>query len=256
MPFEIGATRCGPAGRLDALHSGPMPHRPLNQLVLFISVVAILSIPASADEVSSDGAAPSDGARAWQRCAVCHGADGAGSSDGTFPKIGGQYASVIAAQLAAIRSGERSNPVMKPHVEELSDERDVADVAAYVAGMPRDSTCHSGPGTDLAQGEALYDAACASCHGATGQGASASKVPWLACQHYDYLLRRARQLASWGPSAHPNIEPPLDGLTDVQLRAVMDYASRFAAKPIRSAKPTNHATEAARAVDPDHTNRP
>jgi cytochrome c553 len=253
MPFEIGATRCGPTRRLDALHSGPMPHRPLNQLVLFISVVAILSIPASADVVSSDGAAPSDGARAWQRCAVCHGAEGAGSSDGTFPKIGGQYASVIAAQLAAIRSGERSNPVMKPHVEELSDVRDVADVAEYVAGMPRDTTCHPGPGTDLAGGQVLYDAACASCHGAVGQGASASKVPWLACQHYDYLLRRARQLASWGPSAHPNIEPPLERLTDAELRAVMDYASRFPAKLIQPAKPTTHATEAVRAAAPNPT---
>lgn len=169
------------------------------------------------------------GERLWQRCAVCHGADGAGTQDGTFPKIAGQYASVVRAQLDAIRTGERPNPVMKPHVEELADARDVADVADWVAAMPRDMACDAGPGDDLERGARLYETACASCHAASGQGNAGEGVPWIACQHHAYLLRRVRQLASWGGGAHPEIEPPLRSLTDAELRAVVDHAARLPA---------------------------
>jgi cytochrome c553 len=177
-----------------------------------------------------DRAAPSpEVARTWERCAVCHGADGSGRPDGTFPKIAGQHASVIAAQLEAIRSGTRPNPVMRPHVEVLSDARDVADIAAFVAVMPRDATCETGPGDDLERGARLYGEACASCHGEAGQGDASRAVPRIACQHYRYLLRRARQLAAWGRNGHPETEPPLARWTDADLRAVMDHAARLSA---------------------------
>lgn len=160
---------------------------------------------------------------------MCHGAAGEGLSDGTFPKLAGQHASVVRIQLEAIRTGARSNPIMQPHVAALSDPRDVADVAAFVAAMPRNEVCQAGPGDDLARGERLYDEACASCHGAAGQGDAEAGVPWVACQHYAYLLRRARKLASWGTNAHPETSPPLARLTDAELRAVMDHAARLPA---------------------------
>ena len=193
---------------------------------LLAALILLLSSSAEADEISP-------GARIWQRCAVCHGADGEGRSDGTFPKIAGQHASVVVAQLEAIRSGERPNPVMKPHVQELSDARDVPDVAAYIAAMPRADTCDAGPGDDLERGAGIYAKSCASCHGEAGQGDAAEGAPWLACQHYAYLVRRARQLASWGRSAHPEVDPPLSSLSDAELRAVMDHALRLGAAPPR-----------------------
>jgi cytochrome c553 len=206
-----------------------MPHPRLRLAAFVASSLLLLAPNASAGEALEQVPDPAAGAAAWQRCAVCHGADGAGLPDGTFPKIAGQHASVIESQLAAIRSGERPNPVMKPHVEDLVDDRDVADVVAHVAAMPRDETCHPGPGDDLDRGARLYRDGCAECHGDRGEGDAAQGVPWLACQHYAYLLRRARLLASWGRNAHPETQPPLSELTDRDLRAVVDHAARLAA---------------------------
>ena len=39
------------------------------------------------------------GARLYAQCAACHGADGAGSSEGSTPRIAGQHYSVLLKQL-------------------------------------------------------------------------------------------------------------------------------------------------------------
>jgi len=213
-----------------------MPHRrrrSCSLVVIALLAIGSFSSSASGDDAPDPQAGTRDleaGARLWERCAVCHGADGAGRPDGTFPKIAGQHASVIERQIAAIRSGDRSNPVMKPHVEGLADVRDVGDVAAFIAAMPRDPVCQVGPGDDLDLGDRLYRGSCATCHGEAGQGDAAEQVPWMACQHYAYLLRRARQFASFGRSAHPTTEPPLAEWNDAELRAVMDHAARLSAE--------------------------
>ncbi len=236
------AHRSEAAARAPAIRGAPtlppVPRpRPRTLLLLALSL-ALPPAPAIADDtpaadtstsgpISPSTSTSGPGARTWERCAVCHGADGAGRPDGTFPKIAGQHASVVRAQLEAIRAGERPNPVMQPHVEPLADVRDLVDVAAFVAAMPRDPVCHVGPGDDLERGARLYRERCASCHGAAGEGDAEEGVPWLACQHHAYLLRRARQLASWGRNAHPETSPPLARMTDAELRAAMDYAARL-----------------------------
>ncbi len=180
-------------------------------------------LPALGDAVDLES-----GRQAYQRCAVCHRADGAGREDGTFPRIAGQHRTVIAAQLTAIRSGQRPNPVMEPHAQALLDDRELADVSAYVASLPVPNEHGLGPGEELERGERLYRAECSSCHGERGEGDAERVVPAIAEQHYAYLLRRARSLASWGQNGHPRIARSLDRLTDAELRAVMDFASRLA----------------------------
>jgi cytochrome c553 len=194
--------------------------------------LAAISLAALADGESAPRETAVDlepGRRAFQRCAVCHRADGAGRPDGTFPKIAGQHSSVIVAQLDAIRSGARPNPVMAPHIEVLVDEREIADVAVYVESLPAPALRGLGPGEQLEQGERIYRSECASCHGAGGEGDAVRRVPVVAGQHYAYLLRRARNLASWGQNGHPATERPLDEFSDAELRAVMDYAARLQA---------------------------
>ena len=169
------------------------------------------------------------GRRAYERCAVCHRPDGGGRADGTFPKIAGQHSAVIEAQLGAIRSGRRSNPVMEPHAQALLDDRELAEVSAYIASLPVPPERGLGPGEELERGQRIYRADCASCHGVAGEGDPERLVPVVAGQHYAYLLRRARMLASWGQNGHPATDRPLDQLTDAELRAVMDYAARLTA---------------------------
>lgn len=69
-------------------------------------------------------------------CAACHGPTGAGIPV-QFPRIGGQHADYVMAQLKAFRAGERANDpakVMRMIAAKLSDQ-EIAAVADYVQGL-------------------------------------------------------------------------------------------------------------------------
>lgn len=69
-------------------------------------------------------------------CASCHGLRGTGLAP-RFPRIAGQYAGYLAAQLAHYRAGDRISDrqgLMRQVAARLSD-RDIAAVAAYVSAM-------------------------------------------------------------------------------------------------------------------------
>jgi cytochrome c553 len=69
-------------------------------------------------------------------CAACHGPSGAGIPV-EFPHIAGQYATYIATQLKAFRSGERANDpksMMRTVAAHLTDH-DIEALAQYVAGL-------------------------------------------------------------------------------------------------------------------------
>ncbi len=65
-----------------------------------------------------------------QSCIDCHGAEGNAPIDGTYPKLGGQYADYIAHALQAYRAGDRQHALMSPQATGLSDQ-DISDLAAY-----------------------------------------------------------------------------------------------------------------------------
>lgn len=171
---------------------------------------------------------PVRGARVYEMCAPCHLASGAGRDDGSFPQLAGQHARVVAKQLADIRSGRRTNPVMAPFAEMLVDARDIADVAAYVAALPVPPQAGQGPGDDLERGRSLYARDCARCHGAQGEGDPESLAPVLGGQHYRYLLRQARDIAGGRRrEVHPEARAVLASYSDAELVAVTDFASRL-----------------------------
>ena len=69
-------------------------------------------------------------------CAACHGPSGAGLPS-QYPRLGGQHADYILAQLKAFRSGERSNDagnVMRTIANKMSDQ-EMQAVANYVSGL-------------------------------------------------------------------------------------------------------------------------
>src|SRR5258708_11452850 len=69
-------------------------------------------------------------------CAGCHGPAGAGMP-AQYPRLAGQYADYVAAQLKAFREGVRTNDangVMRGVASRLSD-RDIRAVAEYAAGL-------------------------------------------------------------------------------------------------------------------------
>jgi cytochrome c553 len=69
-------------------------------------------------------------------CAGCHGPTGAGVPS-QYPRIAGQFAEYVEAQLKAFRSGARANDpnaMMRGVVARMSD-REIQAVAEYVAGL-------------------------------------------------------------------------------------------------------------------------
>jgi cytochrome c553 len=135
------------------------------------------------------------GEEAYEVCGACHLPSGAGRPDGTFPQLAGQHTTVLIKQIADIREGRRDNPIMYPFAKTLVDPQELADVAAYVETLPIPRDNGKGPGTNLEEGEQLYQRDCVKCHQAHGEGDAAQFYPVLAGQHYKYLLRQIRDIA-------------------------------------------------------------
>lgn len=72
--------------------------------------------------------------RSIPACAACHGPSGAGIP-AQYPRLAGQHAEYVEAQLAAFRSGLRhNNPAMTGVAARLND-REIKSLADYVAGL-------------------------------------------------------------------------------------------------------------------------
>ena len=128
----------------------------------------------------------------YMNCVSCHGPEGWGQTNGTYPQIAGQLAGVIIKQLEDIRRGNRSNPIMRAFtaVRVLRGAQEIADVAAYVASLPM--TPQNGQGRErlIPKGKEIYADKCAECHGKQGEGDPKEIVPLLQGQHYLYLKRQ------------------------------------------------------------------
>jgi cytochrome c553 len=67
-------------------------------------------------------------------CAGCHGPTGAGIPS-EYPRLGGQHADYVEAQLTAFRSGARKNSPPMADVAAKMNDREIKAVADYVAGL-------------------------------------------------------------------------------------------------------------------------
>ena len=78
------------------------------------------------------------GAELFEVCAACHGADGAGTSDGTVPAIAGQHFRVVLKQLVDYRHDQRWDIRMEHFTDRhrLAGPQEVADIAALYRRAP------------------------------------------------------------------------------------------------------------------------
>ena len=98
---------------------------------LLLATAATLGILSSAHaDVFVDGDVEAGKTKA-AACAACHGADG-NSVVSANPKLAGQNAKYVVAQLQYFKTGERDNAIMKGMAAGLSDQ-DMADIAAFYA---------------------------------------------------------------------------------------------------------------------------
>jgi len=199
--------------------------------MLFPALLAAVAVGGEAVESRHTPVPDADaGARLYAQCAACHGADGAGSSEGSTPRIAGQHYSVLLKQLQDFRHGRRPNFRMGELADRhhLPQDRDVAAVALHVSRMPAGGGQGVGDGSRSTAGALIFGARCASCHGADGRGSDARAVPRLAGQHYGYLVRQMYDAVDGRRTTlvevHQRKVAPLDF---DQVRGIADYLSRI-----------------------------
>jgi cytochrome c553 len=67
-------------------------------------------------------------------CAGCHSPNGAGIPS-QYPRLSGQHAEYIVAQLTAFRDGVRKNSLQMNQVAAKLNDREIKAVADYIAGL-------------------------------------------------------------------------------------------------------------------------
>jgi cytochrome c553 len=170
------------------------------------------------------------GQEAYRGCRGCHKADGFGRVDGTYPRLTGQYASVIIKQLTDIRAGARINPKMEPFISpDAVTIEEIADIAVYLSGLTTIKENGKGPGDQVRVGEAVYmQRGCNKCHGSRGEGNGEKLYPALAAQHYSYLLREMELIKTGARgNSHPDMVATLRDISTADMEAVADYLSRL-----------------------------
>ena len=164
---------------------------------------------------------------ALAQCTMCHGAQGV-SAAGT-PNLAGQYPDVIRKQLADYQRGDRKNAVMQALAANLG-ERDMEDLAAYYASLPRPSNT---PLTDITLMPALVRvgdplrnvAPCASCHGGIDRRLG---TPWLEGMPKEYLVAQLTAFASGERrnDAHAQMRNMARALKRDEIDAVAGFYAR------------------------------
>lgn len=174
-------------------------------------------------------------------CAACHGANGEGGQAGEYPRLAGQPAAYLVAQLKSFQGRKRMNLPMFPYTEarELS-ETDMRDVAAYLSAidlpakpavLPESATALeklvamekvmvvARVEGDVESGKKAFRKRCAGCHGHTGEGRKG--FPRLVGQYPNYLQR---QVDTYRKAGRPHEADELadDVLTKVSAKDVQD----------------------------------
>lgn len=172
---------------------------------------------------------------ATQVCAACHGADG-NSVAPANPKLAGQIPEYLVKQLgnfkpaAAGKPAERSNPIMAGFAATLSPD-DMRNVSAYYSAQPLKP--EKARNTDTIElGQKIYRAgiadkgvaACAGCHGATGQGVPA-QYPAIAGQFAEYIDAQLKAFRVGERANDPNkmMRMTAAKMSDAEIKAVANY---------------------------------
>jgi cytochrome c553 len=186
---------------------------------------------------------PARGEVLFEPCTGCHRQDASGRTSGAYPRISGQHTSVLIKQIVDIRSGLRSNPKMELFADEhVLNPYEIADIAAYLNGLPIKDTNAKGNGKLLSKGKEIYTQHCAVCHGQSGEGNAEKFYPMVAAQHYKYLLREEKLIRDGDrKNANPEMVKVIKAYGDHELEALADYMSQFAPPP-RKVEPTTGST--------------
>ena len=146
-------------------------------------------------------------------CGSCHGTEGRGNPQIDAPALAGLSATYLQRQLDGFRRGfrgrhpaDREGAEMRPMIEGFA-EADLAALGMWLASLspPRPAGGSPSPEADgdPERGRELY-AACAVCHGRSGDGNDALGAPRLAGQASWYTARQLRKFIAGVRGTHPD----------------------------------------------------
>lgn len=169
-----------------------------------------------------------NGRKLYKLCVACHGPEGWGDENGSYPQIAGQLPGVTIKQLADIRAGNRDNPIMRAFTSAraLGGAQEIADVAGYIALLPM--TAYNGQGSSryLEKGKEIYQQDCMDCHGENGEGDEKKHIPVIHGQHYQYLQRQYRWIRNGRRrNANKEMVEQIQGYTLRDENAVLSYTA-------------------------------
>jgi cytochrome c553 len=176
---------------------------------------------------------PARGKTLHKDCADCHGTSGVIDTP-DVPNLAGQAALYVYKQLRDYKAGTRQSSIMNDAVAALS-ERDMADLAAFYASLPR-APLPASPATPAPAAGSLASVgdgvrmivACDACHGERGSGNPGFYgMPSLRGQKYDDLHFELTSFRSGdrGNDVYRVMRDPARRLTDAEIDALASYYS-------------------------------
>jgi len=223
-------------GVIDTRHSRRhLPERYPRVLLLLAGAVsfAAVSTLTRADEPDAAIAAHAQ-LLAVTVCGTCHGPHG-NSTHPKFPRLAGQNANYLAAQLKAFRGQTRGDPDAVGYMWGMAAELDDATIDALASYYSKQKPEPSprGDAALIARGREVYEhgvepdgvPACGACHGPDAHGVA--DFPRLASQHAQYLLK---QLASFQSNMR-NVAVMHGVAQNLRLREMQAVAAYVEAAP-------------------------
>ena len=167
--------------------------------------------------------------KAVNLCSTCHGPRGISTSS-EFPILAAQRKGYLAAQIDAFRKQARAEKDAHDFMWGIAgqlDEKIINGIAAYYAAQPPAPGRTDDPAL-VAKGKELFDKglpdraipACATCHGANGEGID--DFPRLAGQHAKYVAKQLTYIQTLTRTA-PVMHGIVKDLTPSEMQAVAAY---------------------------------
>jgi cytochrome c553 len=160
-------------------------------------------------------------------CVGCHGEAGISIQEYT-PSLAGQPDLFLQWQLVFFRSGTRQNAMMRPIVDDLSNE-DIRNLGAYYASLPpmQGRKPDDNPELSQAGAQAAAGRRCASCHGDDYAGTKATAR--IAGQREEYLIKalnefKSGQRSGGGRAAMAEVAYPL---SEEEIYALAHYLAHL-----------------------------
>lgn len=140
--LKLGASSAGKQGRYDPVMSAmamPLSDEDMSDLAAYFASLPISSNSTPEDVVSTGKVlyTAGDASRGLTACTACHGPRGNGTELSGFPKISGQHADYVKAQLLKFRDDSRANDMnamMRDVAKKLTDA-DIDTLSKYVGGL-------------------------------------------------------------------------------------------------------------------------